>query len=378
MDKRHLRFAVGALFFLQGICFASWASRIPLIQNRLGLSDSLLGVVLFSLPIGLMVSLPLSGMLISRLGSRRLVLFGQVSYFLILICLGFCTNIWQLCCCLFFFGLAGNMVNISVNTQAIAVEYLYERSIMASFHGLWSLAGFSGAAIGSLFIAGGISTGVHFLSVGVFSMLVLGFCYRFTVRKDHNVKKSTGFRMPDRALLHLGMITLCGLICEGAMFDWSGIYFRKVVQPDPQWLGAGYAAVMFTMAGGRFVADSFSQRFGLKRTLQLSGLLICIGLALAVALPSLLPAVGGFMLVGFGISSVVPLVYSAAGRSKTLSPGVALATVSTIGFFGFMSGPPLIGLISGAFSLRTAFGVISFVGILVTVLSSFIKRSENS
>ncbi len=374
MTKRNHRFAVGALFFLQGICFASWASRIPVIQSALHLSDASLGLVLFSLPIGLMVSLPISGLLISSWGSRKLLLFGLSLYFVFLGGLGFCATPWHLCTCLFFFGLFGNMVNISVNTQAIAVEYMYERPIMASFHGLWSLAGFSGAAIGSLMIAASISTRSHFIVIGVMSLLVLLFCYRFTVRKDHGEKKSSGFVMPDRSLLHLGVITLCGLICEGAMFDWSGIYFRKVVQPDKEWMGAGYAAVMFTMAGGRFIADGFAHRFGLKRTLQVSGFLIFSGLSVVTLVPHFLPALGGFMLVGFGISSVVPLVYSAAGRSKTLSPGVALATVSTIGFFGFMAGPPLIGLLSGAFNLQIAFACIAFVGLLVALLSSFIKH----
>jgi MFS family permease len=126
---------------------------------------------------------------------------------------------------------------------------------------------------------------------------------------------------------------------------------------------------MLTMALGRFVADGFTRRFGLKNTLQLSGLLTAAGLLLAVLLPGLWTAILGFLLVGAGVSSVVPLVYSAAGRSKVLSPGVALAAVSTIGFLGFLIGPPLIGFVAGAFSLRASFSIIAIMGLCVTLVS---------
>ena len=124
------------------------------------------------------------------------------------------------------------------------------------------------------------------------------------------------------------------------MFDWSGVYFRKVVQAPTAWVGIGFTAFMSTMAAGRFIADWFTDRFGRRRTLQLSGLFTATGLLLAVALPVLASSIVGFMLVGLGVSSVVPLVYGAAGRSPVMSPGMALAAVSTVGFAGFLLGGP--------------------------------------
>ncbi|WP_236704893.1 MFS transporter [Hymenobacter sp. AT01-02] len=153
------------------------------------------------------------------------------------------------------------------------------------------------------------------------------------------------------------------------MFDWSGVYFRKVIQADQDFVGVGFSAFMSTMAAGRFVADWFTERFGRKRTLVYSGLLEATGLLLAVLLPTLVPATVGFMLVGIGVSSVVPLVYGAAGRSKTMSPGVALAAVSTVGFAGFLLGPPVIGLVAGATSLRVSFALIALMGLAVAALA---------
>ena len=157
------------------------------------------------------------------------------------------------------------------------------------------------------------------------------------------------------------------------MFDWSVIYFKKVLLVEKAWIGAGYTAFMLTMATGRFMADWFAHRYGLKRILQVSGSLTATGLLIAVIFPYLPTAIGGFLLVGFGMSSVVPMVYSAAGKSKTMQPGVSLAAVSTIGFIGFLAGPPIIGFIAGLSSLRYSFTLIAAMGLSVVVLSTKAK-----
>jgi MFS family permease len=163
------------------------------------------------------------------------------------------------------------------------------------------------------------------------------------------------------------------MICEGAMFDWSVIYFKKVVLAPPAFVGVGFTAFMLTMAAGRFRADWFAHRYGLKRTLQVSGALTATGLLIAVAFPYVYTAIAGFLLVGVGVSSVVPMVFSAAGKSKTMQPGVALAAVSTIGFLGFLVGPPIIGFIAGMATLRVSFILIAAMGVSVVVVSSKAK-----
>jgi MFS family permease len=360
------------MFFMAGLSFSSWASRIASVQQTMGLSDAALGAVLFSLPVGLMLSLPFSGWLITKIGSRKLLIGALLVYAVALVTLGLAQNTFQLIACLICFGFSSNAVNISVNTQAVATEQIYQKPILASFHGLWSLAGFAGAGIGTFMIAQGIAPFHHFLLMMV--VIAAGVVIAARYLKDDKVASAgPAFVMPDKSLIKLGVIAFCSMICEGAMFDWSVIYFKKVVLAPTALVGIGFTAFMFTMAGGRFVADWFAHRFGLKRTLQVSGSLTAAGLAIAVIFPYLYTAIAGFLLVGAGVSSVVPMVYSAAGKSKTMQPGVALAAVSTIGFMGFLIGPPVIGFIAGIATLRASFVLIALMGVSVVVVSTKAK-----
>ena len=375
--KRAYRIAVGCLFFLMGICFASWASRIPTIQQTFHLSDASLGLILLAIPVGSMISLLFSGWLVTRFGSKRIVINAVLLYSIVLVALGSAPTVPWLVAALVLFGMAGNTANIAVNTQAVGVEAKYERNIMASFHGLWSLAGFTAAAIGTYMIGREIIPFHHFLYILGFILLGLALSFQFLLPDEDKKKEKTPFfAKPDRPLFMLGLIAFCSMICEGAMFDWSGIYFQKVVQADAALVGAGYTAFMCTMATGRFVADWVIYRLGFKKTVQYSGLLIATGLGIAVAFPSVTAAVIGFLLVGFGVSSIVPLVYSEAGKSKKLSPGLALAVVSSIGFFGFLAGPPLIGLVAGVSSLRVSFIIIAAMGISVALIVNNFKQTQ--
>ncbi|WP_160714587.1 MFS transporter [Chitinophaga solisilvae] len=374
INKRSTRIAVSALFFLTGLCFASWASRIPDIQQALQLNDAGLGSVLLALPVGSIISLPIAGVLVSKFGSRQVLIIAAVAYAALLPVIGLARAPWELIMFLVFFGFCGNLANIAVNTQAVAVEALYGRSIMASFHGLWSVAGFTGAAIGTAMSGWHIAPVYHFLLITAMSWGIILFTMRRMVAQDTNIQPNQPlFARPDLFLLTLGIIAMCSMICEGTMFDWSGVYFRRVVHVRDGISGAGYAAFMSTMAAGRFVADRITTRLGIKKMLLISGVLTATGLLIAVAFPYFISAMIGFMLVGAGVSAVVPLVYSAAGRSTVMSPGMALATVSTIGYLGFLFGPPLIGFVAQATSLAVSFSLIAVMGAAIAVMSTRIR-----
>jgi MFS family permease len=375
-----LRIAVGAMFFMAGLCFASWASRIATVQAKMNLNDAALGAILFSLPVGLVLSLPFAGWIITKFGSKRVLLSAIFAYAVFLIGLGLAKTPVELVICLVCFGFAGNTVNISVNTQAVATEGMYDKPIMASFHGLWSLAGFTGAGIGTFMIGHRIDPFHHFLVILGITVVAILIIARYlnddreTAKNASNASLSIQQRLALIVpLLSLGIIAFCSLICEGAMFDWSVIYFKKVVQAPIALQGLGFTAFMFTMAGGRFVADLFAHHFGLKRTLQVSGILTVAGLLVAVIFPHIYTAMAGFMLVGIGVSSVVPMIYSSAGKTKTMSPGVALAAVSTVGFAGFFIGPPVIGFIAGLATLRASFLFVAVMGACVVILSTRAK-----
>jgi len=368
---RHVhRLAVSASFLLQGLCFSTWASRIPTVQQKLHLSETELGGVLLAVPVGLIVSLPITGWLVAKYGSRTMTVLAVLLYSGALPLLGLAQNVPQLLAALVVFGFGSNMANISVNTQGVGVEAIYGKSILATFHGIWSLAGFMGAALGTAMIGWGISPLQHFTGMAALIWLGVALMRPYLVPADApSPADQPLFVLPDKSLMLLGVLAFCSLLSEGTMFDWSGVYFKKIVLAEKAQVGLGFSAFMAMMATGRFIADWFTDKFGRARTLQLSGLLTTVGLTLAVAFPTLLVASIGFMLVGLGVSSVVPLVYSAAGRSRTMPAGVALAAVSTVGFAGFLLGPPLIGLVAGATSLRVSFAIIALMGLAVAALA---------
>ncbi len=376
--QRYYRIAVSTFYFIQGIVFAAWASRIPDVQQRLHLSNGALGGLLFALPLGQLTAMMLSGFLVNKFGSKKALTFAALLYPAGLLLLGAVQEVWQLFGALFLFGIFGNLSNISVNTQAVGVERLYRRSIMASFHGLWSLAGFASGLIGTLMVSLDISPFGHFVIINILTLTLHLMAIKFVVPRDNKPKLAEGnqkkFVKPDAFILTLGLIAFACMICEGTMFDWSAIYFQTIIKAPKELTRLGYIAFMSTMAGGRFISDAFVTRFGVKTILQISGIIILTGMLLIVGFPQIPIATGGFLLVGIGTSSVVPLVYSLAGRSKTIAPGTALALVSSIGFLGFLFGPPLIGFIAQASNLRISFTLIAFLGLGTTLLAKRIDK----
>ena len=340
------------------------------------MSEAGLGSILLALPIGQLLTMPFSGRLVTRFGSKYVLRIAAVCYVLALTNIGLVNKPWQLALALFAFGICGNMCNISVNTQAVHAEMHYNRPIMASFHGIWSTAGFTGALVGSLMMKLAIRPIYHFWIIAIIGITLVLICNRFllltpTSRSASSFKR---FKWPHGSLLMLGVIAFCCLSAEGCMFDWSGVYFKQVVKAEGSLVSLGYASFMIMMAAGRFMGDGLAQRFGRKRMVQLSGILIFIGMMIAVALPYLMSATIGFLIIGFGVSSIIPLMYSTAGKVKEVASGIAIATVSGIGFFGFLMGPPLIGYIAQLAGLQYSFAVIALMGIGITIMINRIKE----
>lgn len=376
--RRVYRVAVSFLFFLQGLCFATWASRIPSIQQQLNISNTALGAILFALPAGSMISLTFSGAVVARYGSKTMATFAIFIYGLSLPLIGFADEVFWLVLSLLLFGLAGNLANISINTQAVRVEAAYGRKILASFHGLWSLAGFVAAGAGTLMIGQGISPAWHFMVVSAIIVCTILLLSRYLMPDAGNTGERLPFFVkPDKPLLKLGILAFCCMICEGTMFDWSGIYFQKVVEAPRDLIGAGYTAFMLSMASGRFVGDWVANRLHFTKTIFFSALLVTAGLLLSVALPHVVSAIIGFMLVGLGVSSMIPLIYSEAGRSSA-NPGMALTAVSSVGFLGFLIGPPMIGMIAGLSTLRVSFLVIACLGIFIAWMVRTLRHGQHT
>ncbi|CAM3807671.1 MULTISPECIES: MFS transporter [Sphingobacterium] len=364
--RNRIRIAVSLFFFCQGIAFASWASRIPVIKERLHLSEGQLGTILLMLPVGQLATMALSGKLVTKYGSAKVLRIVPIAYALVLCAIAFAQNAWQLGAVLFLFGVTGNMCNISVNTQGVATELIYKKSIMTSFHGAWSIAGFTGALVGLLTMNLGLDTLSHFLIILVFVTGNTLINQRYLVPgKSPQKEKRSFFSKPEGSLLQLGIIGFFSMATEGAMFDWSGVYFKEIVHAPEKFVVVGYASFMIMMATGRFVGDAVIRKLGRKRTLQYSGILMFVGMMTSVVFPQFIVCTLAFMLVGIGVACNVPSIYSIAGQNKNVSSGVALAMVSSISYLGFLMGPPLIGYIAEAFSLRYSYGVFACFGLLM-------------
>lgn len=371
------RISVFYFYFIMGLIFASWASRIPDIKKALQLNDGELGQVLFAMPLGQLTMMAVSGYLVNRYGSRPVLITAMIMYGIMLTFIANVDSFAYLFSVLFLFGIASNMANIAVNTQAVSLEALYKRNIMSSFHGLWSLGGLMGGILGTVFARTEWSVFTHFIIVLSFGILGIFFFSGRLLRQDikeaDRDKTEKKVFKPDAAVIILGLIGFGSMFCEGTMFDWSSVYFSTIIKLDESFVRMGYIASMGAMTFGRFVADKFVNRYQASTVLKYCGILITAGLLLATARPGLILSTFGFLLVGLGVSSIVPICYSAAGRLKTMSASIAITAVSSISFLGFMIGPPLIGLLSDITDLRIALLSASAFGILIIVLSEKYK-----
>ena len=373
-----IRWAVSFFYFAMGLCFATWASRIPNIKAALGLSDGQLGTILFALPVGQLTMMYFSGKLVTRFGSHRILPFSILMYAFSLTNLGLAQNAWQLGLGLYVFGVFGNLTNISVNTQGVYTEGLFKRTIMSSFHGMWSLAGFTGALVGLAMLALDLGTYSHFLIVAFIAFLLIAFNFKFLIKAKESIRaeKKKGFRKPDKTLVLLGVIGFCCMASEGIMFDWSGVFFKDIVKVPGALVVLGYTSFMIMMTSGRFFGDALINKIGRKRMMQFSGVMISTGFFTAVIFPYLIPSTLAFMLIGLGVSTVVPTLYSIAGKHPTIPTGEALTAVSSVSFLGFLMGPPVIGYIAELSSLRFSFAFIGIFGFAIALMVSRIKAIE--
>jgi len=373
-----IRFAIFCLYFCTGICFSSWASRIPDIKNGLRLDDAAWGTTLLMIPVGQVCGMAISGLIVSRAGSKKILPLAISGYVLALLLIGCSATGYSLIMSLIVFGFFSNFCNISVNTQAISLEAVYNKPIMASFHGGWSLAGLTGASIGLLMTSVHLRPIYHFGIVGalVIATLMINRPYLqpdIKKEKDPADIAAGKRRKPEKFLFLLGLMAFCGMVAEGSMSDWSGLYLVDVVGMPKHLAPIGLAAYMTTMASGRFMIDKATQKWGRRRVVQAGGTLISAGLFTAVAFPHFITVIIAFMITGFGTAGIVPSIYSTAGQKTKIPASIALTIVSSVSFFGFLIGPPVIGYVASVTNLRYSYLLIGILGICIVALASRIN-----
>ncbi len=376
-SKERERFFLSVFFFLSGVCFSTWASRIPTIKTDFGYNEAELGTILLCMPISSLLGLPLSGWLISKYDSRKPMTVAFMLLGISLSLIGFSTNTIMLVLSICLFSFSMRIMSISVNTQAIALQKKFERKINGSFHGLWSTGGIAGVGISTFLVAMNVSMSTHLLMIGILTLITTVYSYRFLLRNDRSASPNKpGFGKPDPYIVYLGLLVFFAAICEGGMFDWSGVYFREVVNVDLFTLG--YLIFMIFMAISRFASDQIIEQFGMSKTYTGSATLVFLGIALAVIFPYFWSAMIGFCLVGFGTASIIPMTFLLAGASKKYSPGIAISIIATYSIVGMLIGPPMIGYIAHAFSLRIAFIAFAFAGLMLIPVSQLFFRHQKS
>ncbi len=372
-SRKKQRIALSTYFFISGFFFSTWASRIPSLKTFFDLNEAELGNLLITMPVSSMIGLPISGWLVSQFESRLPLL---VSFFLLalgLLGIGFTDNMLMLVISISIFAFAMRIFNIAINTQSLSLQKKFDRKIIGSFHGLWSTGGVAGVAVSTLMIKLEVPMFYHILMVAILGTLAAAASFSFLLKKDRSsIGNKLRLGKPDKFILYLGLLVFFAALCEGGMFDWSGVYFRDVVNEDIFTLG--YLIFMIFMALSRFYSDKIMERLGMQKTYTISSVFIISGILLMTIFPNFWAALVGFCLVGLGVAAVVPMTFLLAGSSEKYSPGMAISIVTTYAISGMLLGPPLVGYIAHLFNLRVSFGLFLIAGLMLIPISKRVLK----
>jgi MFS family permease len=361
------RLAVTVVFLAHGALFGTWVSRIPAVKGDLGLSEGELGVALFVGALGTLATLPPAGWAVSRAGSRPGVTLALPAFAAILPLLALAPTLPALALGLFVFAGTGAVLDVAMNAHGLQVERRGGRPLLSSFHAAWSFGGLGAAAVGGLVAAAGVGPVANFAGAA----LVLGgtgiAASRLLLPTDvDRPQVPIGFRRPPRALAVLALLGFCGLVAEGAAADWSAVYLSESLGSGPALAALGFAVFSLAMATVRLAGDRLTEQWGPAALTRRGGLVAAAGLTGALLIGVPWAALVGFACMGAGLAAVVPLVFRAAGSVPGFPAGAGIAAVTSVGYAGFLVGPPVIGGLAELAGLPWALGlVVALLGVLV-------------
>ena len=393
-SMRWPRIAVTAVFVVHGLLFASWTAHIPDVKAHLGLTDGTLGFALLGAPVGSVLAMIAASWLLPRVGSRVVVRVALVGYCAAGPVVGLTGSLPALFAALFAWGAFQGTLDVAMNTQGIAVERTGGRVLMSGLHGSWSIGAFAGAGIGALAVAAGISLSLQLLVLGTIALLVAGLlttrmlpaAAEHPAGADGNASADADAGNPDPnpspnarprprvkvsrwsgGMVLLGAIAFASMLCEGAIADWGAVYLSGPLHATGVVPGLGYTAFSLAMVTVRLSGNRLLTRFRTDRLLPVLAAVATLGFAAALVIASPPAALVGFCCLGIGLASVVPAVFSAAGRIPGLPAGTAVATASACGWAGFVCGPPVIGRLASWASLPVALGLLPLLTAFVVV-----------
>ncbi|MGH2464080.1 MAG: MFS transporter, partial [Candidatus Limnocylindrales bacterium] len=380
------RIAVTAVFIAHGLLFAAWTAHIPDVKAHLGLTDGTLGFALAGPPIGSVSAMLAASWLLPRLGSRRIVQVALVGSCVAAPLVGLTGNLATLFVALFAWGAFQGTLDVAMNTQAIAIERTGRQVLMSGLHGTWSIGSFVGAGIGALAVVAGISLSLQQLVLGTIALLVAGL---LTTRMLPTAAEHPSAANADAAavagpaqaahrgrgsssrwsggMVLLGAIAFASMLCEGATADWAAVYLSGPLHASGVVPGLGYAAFALAMVAVRLSGDRLLTRYRANRLLPALAATATIGFGASLLIGNPIVSLLGFACLGIGLGSLIPAVFSAAGRIPGLHAGTAVATASACGWAGFVIGPPLIGRLATLTSLPAALAILPLLTALIVV-----------
>jgi len=354
------RIAVAAIFFVNGAAFASWVPHIPTVQRKLDLSPGVLGLALLAIAAGSLVSMPIAGWMVARHGSRIVALVAGSLYCAVVPLPLLAPSLPALAVALMLFGVFNGAMDVSMNAHGVAVERQIGRPIMSSLHAMFSIGGIVGAGSAVVLLPLGVTPITHVGVTALLGFALMLMSARFLL--PHAVDSGGDgphFVLPRGRLLVLGAMGFFILMTEGAMGDWTAVYLRLDLGADAGLAGAGFAVFSAAMSVGRLTGDRLVAAFGPAAMVGWGALLAAFGLGGALLLHDPLAAILGFGMVGLGLANIVPILFSAAGRTPGMAPGTAIAAVTTAGYSGFLAGPPMVGFAAEWIGLPGALGLLA-------------------
>ncbi|OOG45979.1 MFS transporter [Rhodanobacter sp. C01] len=367
--------ATRLIFLVSGIGMASWAPMVPYAKARLGLDDADLGLVLLAFGGGSMLSMPLVGWLTHSYGNRTVISVAGLLLCVAIPLLAIVPSALTLTVTLLYFGAMLGAVDVAMNAHAVEVERRDGRALMSGFHGLFSIGGLAGAAVMSALLALGLPLWAGAVVIALaLALIVLSQRNSLLSRVDDAAEQTAVFRLPRGLVLLLGVLCFVSFLAEGSMLDWSAVLLRDFRGFSAASAGIGYACFSVAMAAGRLAGDRVVGRLGPVWAVRIGAGTAALGFLLA-AMASWSPlSLFGFVLIGLGASNIVPVMFSAAGRLPGIPPAISIATVTTLGYAGLLSGPALIGFLAHASNLPVALAVVAGMLLLVAASARIVRR----
>jgi len=370
------RRAISTIFLLNGAGIGAWAVHVPTVQARAGFDTATLGLLLLTIAGGAMAAMPACGALVARHGSRRLTLVSALLFPFAMAALVASSSPAWLFVLAFCFGAANGTLDVAMNANATEVEKARGVPTMSSFHGFFSLGGLIGAALGGLMLKLGAGNGEGAAALAAAILLALAAVARSVlhvapVPGEHGA----GLRLPRGPSLYLGLLALLCMAVEGALVDWSALVLREQTGATAAQAALGFSLFSITMAACRFAGDALVLRFGARGIMVAGGLAMAAGVLLAVSTDHYIVSALGFGLVGLGAANVVPVIFTAAARTPGMAPGVGLATAATVGYSGFLLGPPVIGWIAAHAGLAVGVGSLALAGFVIAASANVVRTN---